>query len=71
MTIDPTRYYSQSEIAPLIGLGTKAVTRECRRGTLRASRLTCRNYRIQGQAAIDFLQAREIAPAMKKRKKEA
>lgn len=67
--IDPSRFYSQAELAPLVGLGAKAITRECRRGTIRASQLTGRRFAIQGQAAIDFLRSRENRPTVTKIKK--
>ena len=67
--IDPARFYTQAELATLLNLGVKAITRECRRGTIRASQLTGRRFAIQGQAAIDFLRSRENRPTVTTRKK--
>jgi hypothetical protein len=67
MTIDANRFYTARELSPLVGLGPKAVTRECRRGNIRASKLTERRYLIEGAAAIDFLRSRETVPTKKRK----
>jgi hypothetical protein len=71
MQIDSTRFYTARELSPMIGLGPKAITRECRRGNIRASKLTERRYLIEGQAAIDFLRSRETVPTSSPKKKKA
>ncbi len=71
MPIDPIRFYSPRELSSLIKLGEKAITRECRRGNIRASKLTERRYLIEGAAAIDFLRSRETAPTSSPKKKKA
>jgi len=58
--VRPGRNYSSVEAAKLLGTDRKTILRLVRSGALKAAKGDDKNYRISGQAIVDFLSCRDL-----------
>ena len=54
-SIDPEKLYKAKELAEILGLGLKSLTREIKKGRLRASSMPNRTRLIFGRDALAYL----------------
>ncbi len=56
-SIDPEKLYKAREIAEILGLGLKSLTREIKKGRLRAANMPNRTRLVFGSDALAYLQS--------------